>query len=222
MSNRSITGTSKRRDDEPLPTRQRRSRETVTRLIEAAEAVLRDEGVEAATLRAIADRAEVSVGIVYRRFRDKDAVLRAVYTRFFSRIRAGNRRALHRVASQGATTPDLVSAIVRGVAEGYRQNRHLLRTLVLYVRTHPDPGFKKRARALNAAVYADIHRLLLDSQPDLRRSDRGVVVAFAISTIASTLQERILFEDVTALPALREGDLIQEMTRMIRQYLSRS
>jgi AcrR family transcriptional regulator len=220
MSNRSRTRRSKRREDEPLPTRQRRSAETVAQLLEAAEAVLRDEGVEAATLRAIADRAGVSIGIVYRRFPDKDAVLRAVYTRFFSRIRAGNRRAVDRVASRGLTPPELVGVIVRGVAEGYRRHRDLLRTLVLYVRTHPDPGFRKRAQALNATVYADVHHLLLGSQPNLGRSDREVAVAFAISTIASTLQERILFEDVTALPALTEADVIREMTRMIRRYLS--
>ena len=44
---------------------------TTERLLEAAESLLRERGVDAATLRAIADRAGVSVGIVYRQFQTK-------------------------------------------------------------------------------------------------------------------------------------------------------
>jgi AcrR family transcriptional regulator len=219
-SSRSRKRISQRSGDEPYPTQQRRSAETVERLLDASEALLANEGVEAATLRAIAERAGVSIGIVYRRFRDKDAVLRAVYARFFSRIRAGNRRALDRMAAQRLETPALLNVIVHGVADGYRRHRDLLRTLVLYVRTHPDEAFRTRARALNAAVYEDVYRLLVTRRPDVSRSNRRVAVALAISTIAATLQERILFEDVTALPAMSQNELIEEMTRMIRNYLS--
>ena len=43
--------------DRPHPVLQQRSRETVERLLDAAEATLRDEGCEGATLRAISERA---------------------------------------------------------------------------------------------------------------------------------------------------------------------
>jgi AcrR family transcriptional regulator len=205
--------------DEPLPTRQRRSAETTERLLEAAEGILRHEGIDAATLRAIADRAGVSIGIVYRRFRDKDAVLRAVYTRFFARTRAGNRRALDGAPLQTATTTAVLTAIVRGIAEGYSRHRDLLRPLVLYVRTHPDPAFRRRARLLNAAVYADVRRLLLESKPDIDHPDPEAAVAFGVSAVASVLQERILFKDVTALPSMPDPELIGEATRMLRCYL---
>jgi AcrR family transcriptional regulator len=191
-----------------LPTLQRRSAETKEQLLQAAEAILRDQGVDAATLRAIADRAGVSIGIVYRRFADKDAVLRAVYKRFFSRIPAGNRRALERDALQTATTTTVLTAIVQGIAEGYLKNRDLLRPLILYVRTHPDRSFRKRARALNAAVYVDICRLLLKSKPGIDYRNPEAAVAFAVSAAASILQERILFKDVTALPPMSDPELM--------------
>jgi len=44
------------------------------------------DGAEAATVPAIAERAGASVGAVYRRFPDKDALLRAVCERFLERI----------------------------------------------------------------------------------------------------------------------------------------
>ena len=77
------------------PAKQARSRLTVHRLLSAAEALLEHGGLEAATVPAIAETAGVSVGVVYRRFPDKDALLRAVYERFFSIYgeRNGARRA---------------------------------------------------------------------------------------------------------------------------------
>src|SRR5260221_3016165 len=70
--------------------KQARSRLTVHRLLSAAEALLAHGGLDAATVPAIASAAGVSVGVVYRRFPDKDNLLRAVYDRFFERIRDQN------------------------------------------------------------------------------------------------------------------------------------
>lgn len=203
-----------------LAVRGAAGKETTELLPEAAEDLLRIQGVEATTLRAIAQRAGVSVGIVYRRFRDKDSVLRAVYTQFFARIRAGNQRALGRSALQSASRTQLLTAIISGIAKGYRRNRDLLRALVLYARTHPDSRFRRGARELNALVYADVRDLLLRSTEGIQRPDPDSTVAFALSAAASVLQERILFADVTALPLMSDGELITETTRMIERYLS--
>jgi AcrR family transcriptional regulator len=218
------TGTaSKRRQtnslDQALPARQRRSQITTERLLEAAESLLRESGGDAATLRAIADRAGVSVGIVYRRFRDKDTVLRAVYTRFFVRIDAANQRALANDRLRDATSLQILRAVVRGIAEGYQRHRTLVRALVLYARSHPDPAFRKRAMALNAAAYVRIHRLLLGRRREIRHPKPAAAVAFGLSAMAALLQERIVFSDVTALPVVSERELIAEATGMLQSYL---
>ncbi len=189
------------------------------RLLDAAEDLLREEGVEGATLRAIADRAGVSVGIVYRRFRDKDAVLRAVYMRFFEAIDAGNRRALARAAQQTATTEQILTMVVRGIADGYRTHRDLVRALVLYARTHPDAKFRNRARALNAVAYKRIQQLLLARRRRILHNNPKKAVAFAVSVVATMLQERILFNDVTALPPMSDRELVKEATQLLAGYL---
>ncbi len=62
----------------PVPRRapvQERSRQTVIRILDAAAAIVDEQGVDAATTRAIADRAGVSYPSLYRFFADREAIL---------------------------------------------------------------------------------------------------------------------------------------------------
>ncbi|BBY65842.1 TetR/AcrR family transcriptional regulator [Mycolicibacterium helvum] len=54
---------------------QARSRQTVARILDAAAAIADEDGVDAVTTRAIADRAGVSYPSLYRFFADRDAIL---------------------------------------------------------------------------------------------------------------------------------------------------
>lgn len=54
---------------------QERSRQTVIRILDAAAAIADEQGVDAATTRAIADRAGVSYPSLYRFFPDREAIL---------------------------------------------------------------------------------------------------------------------------------------------------
>ena len=54
---------------------QERSKQTVIRILTAATAIADEQGVDAATTRAIADRAGVSYPALYRFFPDREAIL---------------------------------------------------------------------------------------------------------------------------------------------------
>ncbi|MGL4743646.1 MAG: TetR/AcrR family transcriptional regulator [Dermatophilaceae bacterium] len=60
---------------------QARAAQTVMHLLDAAVSLLVESGPDAVTTRAIADRAGVAVGTVYRYFTDRDQVLGAAYVR---------------------------------------------------------------------------------------------------------------------------------------------
>src|SRR5580704_3171584 len=66
-----------------LPAHQARSRESLARLLKATIDVLDKDGIEGATIPRIAARAGLSPGTVYRRFPDKDALMREVCIRAF-------------------------------------------------------------------------------------------------------------------------------------------
>jgi AcrR family transcriptional regulator len=68
--------------------RQSRSRDRVERLLEAASEVIAQTSYESATTNAIAERAGVSIGSLYRYFPDKQAILRALEERRRAQVRA--------------------------------------------------------------------------------------------------------------------------------------
>jgi AcrR family transcriptional regulator len=61
---------------------QVRSQERVKQILEVAEQLFLEIGYEAATTRAIAARAEISVGSLYQFFPDKEAILKALAVRY--------------------------------------------------------------------------------------------------------------------------------------------
>src|SRR4051812_29090069 len=69
-----------------LVPQQARSRESLKRLMKATVEVLEQKGLAGATIPRIATRAGLSPGSVYRRFPDKDALLRGVMLMMWEQI----------------------------------------------------------------------------------------------------------------------------------------
>jgi len=66
--------------------RQREREELRTRIVEAARDILSDEGLDALSIRSIAERIEYSPATIYLYFRDKDELVREVVKAGFMRL----------------------------------------------------------------------------------------------------------------------------------------
>jgi AcrR family transcriptional regulator len=194
---------------------QARSRETLARLLAAAEELLEEGGVDAATVPAIAERAGVSVGVVYRRFPDKDTMLRAVYERFFIRLREQNRNGIEALTRMRLPLLALARTVITGMVEGYRRRRALLRALTRFARAHPDAAFRRAAQELNREATTATTALFLADAKRIRHPRPEEAVQFALLSIASILHTVIIEEDplhgLTAPPDL-EGELLRLFT----------
>ena len=202
------------------PPRQERSRETLTRLLDAAQAVLAEGGLEAATVPAIAGRAGLSVGTVYRRFPDKDALLRAVYFRLFGRAREQNAARLDPVLYRGVALETVLGAMVRGMVHYYQENRTLLRAMQTYAESHADAEFRRRAAELNDDALTQLAALVASDRAAIRHPDPDAAVRFALLTVGLVLRGVVLREQ--RLPGLFLRDdvsLEEELTRMVLGYL---
>src|SRR5437762_6307200 len=90
------------------PPQQTRSRETLDRILDAAERVLDEKSFTEATLAEIMERAGVTVGAFYRRFPDKDALLHFLDERFFQQIGGRSDALLDVDRWRGASTANII------------------------------------------------------------------------------------------------------------------
>lgn len=197
--------------------KQARSRLTLHRLLSAAEALMAQGGLEAATVPAIAAAAGVSVGVVYKRFPDKDNLIRAVYERFFWTLSERNRMQLEAVVRLNLTLPDLARALIAGMVEGYRAKRGLLRALLRYAQTHPDRAFRRAAEKLNRSAISAIAALMLSHRDEIDHPDPEAAIEFALLAIGSVLRTSLLDEE--RYEFRQKVDLTAELTRLFFRYL---
>jgi AcrR family transcriptional regulator len=201
-----------------LPALQARSQKTRDRLLDAAEALLREGGPEKATVPAIARRARVAVGSVYRRFPEKDAVLRSIYLRFFERAITANREALSDEHWRDVPLDVMLRRLVDGMVRGYRIHGSLLAALLRYVDGHPDAEFRRHAEALRADVFAGLGRLLLLRRGDVSHPDPERAIQFLFVTLGLTLKGYLLHRDRLLKP-ISWDELSEELQRFAIGYL---
>lgn len=137
---------------------QARSRLTVTRILDAAAAIADEQGVDAATTRAIADRAGVSYPSLYRFFPDREAILGELLTRHCSEMdaRCAEAEKTWRISS----VADLLNNELDLQIHYYRRHPGSAR-MWMGGRTSPTVTEHVRARMKNLADR--IHRILIDA-----------------------------------------------------------
>src|SRR5262245_21079979 len=95
------------------PPQQARSQETLERLLDAAEHLVGEKGFEDTGVAEVARRAGSSVGAFYARFRDKDALLHALYERYQQQAMATTDAALEPTRWADARIAEILEAVVR-------------------------------------------------------------------------------------------------------------
>lgn len=180
---------------QPLPAVQDRGRRTLERLLNAAEQTLEATGLEGSTVPVIAARAGMSVGNVYKRFADKDSLLRAVYERFFVDALAANEFALDPAKWEGVPTAELLSTLMTGMLEGYRSRRALIRALLLYAHTHPSAEFRLHAEDLRLRSLVLFDRLLRDRRADIGHPHPERAIRFVVMLIGHALENAVVSEE---------------------------
>jgi AcrR family transcriptional regulator len=188
---------------------QARSRERLRRVLDAADDVLAIEGAAAFTTTRVAEAAGVPIGSVYRFFPDKEAIVEALATRYWSDFEdlvAGAAEAdeLEPFADPGAFVIDTLAA-------GFRARPGFLALWFGGLRTE---AVRDATRPTRQAIGASIERILARHWPGAGPE--------AVSTAAQMV---VLAGDGLLREAFRRdraGDeaLLEESKRMLRSYLA--
>jgi AcrR family transcriptional regulator len=142
-----------------LPAAQARSRATRERLLEAAETVFAAKGYDGAKISDIAEEAGVSVGAVYFRFRDKDALFFAIAEAFIEQARTGLDALFSGQAKMDSET--VIRTFVTATAANFRRHKGMFRAIVERGLDHPLAmktifGFREElADALERALHGN-------------------------------------------------------------------
>jgi AcrR family transcriptional regulator len=198
---------------------QKRSRETAGRLLEAAESVLEKRGLKGASVPEIARRAGVSPASIYRRFVDKDGLLREVFERFFERAIQANDAALDPACWRAATLEKSVRVLITGMVTAYSQRPGLLRAVISYSEQHPDAAFRRRALELRERSMAGIEKIILLHRKEIRHPQPKKAVRIALQLVSLALKERISPGDKLSGPPLPADELAIELSRMFLGYV---
>jgi AcrR family transcriptional regulator len=206
-----------------LPVHQARSRDSLSRLLKATVEVLDEDGIEGATIPRIAARASVSPGTVYRRFRDKDALLREVCLRM---LEDGFRQTSEFLAVgrwERKSLKEIVRSVIALTLKGQRAHRGLLRAMLFFTLQHPDAAFVRKSAELQRKTFEDLAELLLSRRGEIRHPHPELAVKFAMLMVGVAAQGTItLPRNPGALSRLVPGledQFEHELARMCLRFL---
>ncbi len=206
-----------------LAPKQTRSRETLKRLLQAAAIVLEEKGVEGATIPAIAARAGVSPGAVYRRFRDKDALLRTLVVKSLSRSDERTAELLTPQFAAEHSLAELAEKVITTTLVGYRKHARLLRAFTQFARSHPSASFRRQVDEIEIRNLRRVADFLLLKREEIGHPNPDIAVPFALVQLGVTLREMVLLDVLSECwaPLLPKNDdeLANELTRAFLNYL---
>ncbi len=198
-----------------VPPQQERSRETLERILEAAEGAILELGLEQVTVADVARRAGSSVGAFYARFPDKESLLRCVFQRFYEQATATVDTVLAPAHWQDASARELVATAMAFVVRVFREKRPLIVALTLRVARDPDLG--AMGQAVGERIAVRINELLGARGDHLSHPNPEQAVGFAVWLVLSALNSRALGAEAGQL--IPDAVVAGELTQMAIAYL---
>lgn len=191
-----------------VPT-QERSRRRVEDILDAAELLVVQDGVEAITTREIARAAQVPVASLYQYFADKEAVLLALAARDMAEMDAQMAEDLATLVEP--TMPEVVESAMLSFVKVYHRRRAFLE---IYLRGRTNVAVHAFGREHNLRIATDL--LAYASELGLARAE----LTLAKAVMAVEIADRIF---QLAFEHSDDGDpvIIEEGIAMMTAYLER-
>jgi AcrR family transcriptional regulator len=201
------------------PPRQARSERTLHRLLDAAEALIEEQGLAELSIPELVRRAGSSVGGFYARFRDKNELLRALEERFFREQRVRLERLTRPERWGDASLVAIVRGCMRELVRVFRQRRALIHAFV--ARAVHDAEFRGEALRFEREVAERVGALLLARPGAIRHPRPERAVPLAVGIVFGAMTAGVLFGDPAWHPFARLSEEVaaDELARTFLGYL---
>ena len=198
--------------------RQQRSQRTLEAVLDAAEALIAERGVEAPKLGDIAARAGYTTGAIYARFRDKEALLEQLYARFVRRAIEAMDQSYATLTADGVDLAAALTLWARTLIAYQRRHWPLHNAFLTRIQTEEPYRLRSRDLTLHAAW---VLRQILERHHDRVTHDdldRAAGMA-ALITYASIERAITLREPASVYMPPSDDALAAELVRVLRAYL---
>lgn len=175
-----------------LEPQQERSRESLRKLTKAAAEVLGQRGVEGTTIPRIAHHAGLTPGAVYRRFRDKDALLETVVLGILERQDERVRTGMTPAIAARIPLPVFAEQSIGGMVTVYRMNAPLLGAMRQFVQGRANTPFATRAGRLEARSFERVVDLFMAHRRHIKHPNPRRAVSLGLMMVISTLYELVV------------------------------
>ena len=171
--------------------RQKRSRESLERLLEAAEEQIRANGFESLTVSGVVNSIGLSVGAFYARFPDKTALLHALQDRFHGRMEPRIRAQMLAEAGPKTTLAETVDAAVEVLIRNVVGERELSRAFMTLSVT--DPILRAGGERVNRERREAFADIVMPHSAEIGHGDPRLAVDIAYGMYAAVIRGRLVF-----------------------------
>jgi AcrR family transcriptional regulator len=198
--------------------KQARSERTLYRLLDAAEALIVEQGLGGLSIPAVVRRAGSSVGGFYARFRDKNELLRALEERFFLQVQARLDALADERRWAGAPVGRIVAAAVEELVNVTESRRELIRAFLF--RATQDVQIRDDAVRFRNRAAERIAALLVGKAPGFRHPDPVLAIDLGVQLGFSLMNQHVLLDGTRAAGrTLTREELQREIARMFIAYV---
>jgi AcrR family transcriptional regulator len=194
------------------------------RLLTATLVVIEEKGLAGVTIPGIAAAADVSTGSVYRRFTDKDALIRTALLRWLEASQEANRTSLPPERFHRLSLDEALRKVGRALVVQYRGRTGLLKALDQYLEVQTDAAFRERAVGLIEANTRRVIDALLPFRDRIAAADPERAITFALLSAVTVIEVHKLHDPLLwrrMLP-LDDDALAEETARAMAAYLTGS
>lgn len=171
----------------PRQPRQARSRDSEAKLIASAIATLQAHGFDETTVPRIASAAGLTSGALYRRFADKDELLRRCVLHVLEGQLHHMQTLLAEDRVERRRLSEIVTDIIADMLTTYRSRPRLIEALMQVMKSNSDEAFRKNAARLEVAIMDHLVKTLLRKQDEMNHPEPEMAIRMAFLMLSASL-----------------------------------
>jgi len=201
---------------------QGRSRETLTRILEAAEALMSAKPFEKITVAEIVKKAKTTTGSFYARFPDKAALLESMHAQHVAESVTLLKKQMDQM--EGLPPKDRIKALVSIVGSVFRKRPALMRSGTLMFWNNMSSTTAPVPSSTLHLEFADqikrVRHALEKISQEIGNPKAKAAANFALKISLSASRQHYLFSDDRTILSISNQGFERELSAMVFAYLT--